>query len=214
MKFDFKEMPHEASLFFLPWIWIIVSIFGMTVVNTLFPGNDPAQNISHAIAAAIYLFPAVCIGLKIRQNRKIAGLPLFICAVIIGIRSIVFHLRLMNPGMIFDFISAKPDQTEVIMMILLTAAVPLSFCMFAQSTGCKEARNMKILKIFGVFDYFALTIIYMTGMTAAFAYSTIPVWLFLYELLISPLLGILYIQMMTVPHRKKNKRYPQNEIRY
>ena len=210
MKYSFKEMPYEASLFFIAWIWLIVSIGGMTVVNGIFPGYGPVQNVCLVIAGIIYLFPAAVVGLKICQSRKIAGLPLLICAAIISICAIAVHLRLNVPD--FDFgLPVKYEQMEIIMMILLTVAVPLSFCLFAQSAGCRESRNMKILTIFAVSDYFALTAIYLTGMRSAFAYSVIPVWYFLYELLISPVLGVLYIQMMTAAHREKKDLCSQDE---
>ena len=199
MKYSFKEMPYEASLFFIAWIWLIVSIGGMTVVNGIFPGYGPVQNVCLVIAGIIYLFPAAVVGLKICQSRKIAGLPLFICAVIISIQAIQFHSEISG-GPDFDFIlPGKGPQTAAIMMILLTAAVPLSFCMFARSSGYIESRSMKILKIFAVADYFIISVLYVAGMDFYGA-----AWFILYLLFISPVLGVLYIQMMMDIHREKD----------
>jgi hypothetical protein len=90
MEFNFKEVPWEASLFFIGWIWLGWSMFGMTVVNMLVPELDI---IYHFIAGAVYLFPMSVIGYKIVRNRNVGGLPLLICSGMVGIEAIIICVR-------------------------------------------------------------------------------------------------------------------------
>ena len=49
MKFRFKEVPWEASLFFIGWIWLGLSMFGMTLVNMFVP----ELNLYHLVVGAL-----------------------------------------------------------------------------------------------------------------------------------------------------------------
>jgi len=93
MDFRFKEMPWEASLFFIGWIWLGLSMFGMTLVNMFVP----KLNLYHFFVGLIYLFPMIVIGFKTAKNRNISGLPLFICSGILGVWAILLHMK-MNLG--------------------------------------------------------------------------------------------------------------------
>ena len=201
MKFGFKEIPYEASLFFLAWIVIIIFISDF-IVCIVFPVNTSSQKLSatvqHGIFVIIYLLPTVCVGLKVWQNRKLAGLPLLICAVIIWIEGMTVYLN-MFAGMNVA-VPGNPEHREVIRMILLTVAVPLSFCLFARSAGCRECWNMKLLEAFAVSCYFLTTAAYLTGLSSSVLG---PESIILYLLFLSPISGVLYIQMMMAIHREK-----------
>ena len=184
MKFRFKEVPWEASLFFIGWIWLGLSMFGMTLVNMFVP----ELNLYHLVVGMIYLFPMTVIGFKTIKNRNITGLPLFICSGIVGVWAILLHMK-MNLGRDYEFFHGQIQET--VMLILLLVAVPLSYYIFARSVGCKDTRNMKILKIFPVVAFFIIIIIELLGISY---YGMVnSVLLFSFLLLIGPLLGGLYI---------------------
>lgn len=184
MKFRFKEVPWEASLFFIGWIWLGLSMFGMTLVNMFVP----ELNLYHLVVGMIYLFPMTVIGFKTIKNRNINGLPLFICSGIVGVCAILLHMK-MNLGRDYEFFHGQIQET--VMLILLLGAVPLSYYIFARSVGCKDTRNMKVLKIFPVVAFFIIIIIELLGISY---YGMVnSVLLFSFLLLIGPLLGGLYI---------------------
>lgn len=184
MKFRFKEVPWEASLFFIGWIWLGLSMFGMTLVNMFVP----ELNLYHLVVGMIYLFPMTVIGFKTIKNRNITGLPLFICSGIVGVCAILLHMK-MNLGRDYEFFHGQIQET--VMLILLLGAVPLSYYIFARSVGCKDTRNMKVLKIFPVVAFFIIIIIELLGISY---YGMVnSVLLFSFLLLIGPLLGGLYI---------------------
>ena len=136
----------------------------------------------------IYLFPMTVIGFKTIKNRNINGLPLFICSGIVGVCAIILHMK-MNLGRDYEFFHGQIQET--VMLILLLGAVPLSYYIFARSVGCKDTRNMKILKIFPVVAFFIIIIIELLGISY---YDMVnSVLLFSFLLLIGPLLGGLYI---------------------
>lgn len=184
MEFRFKEVPWEASLFFIGWIWLGLSMFGMTLVNMFVP----KLNLYHFVVGVIYLFPMIVIGFRTAKNRNLTGLSLFICSGIVGIWAILLHMK-MNLGQDYEFF---PDQIqEAVMLILLLVAVPLSYYVFARSVGCKDTRNMKALKIFPVVAFFIIVITEILGISY---YGMVNyVLLFSFLLLIGPLLGGLYI---------------------
>ncbi len=184
MEFRFKEVPWEASLFFIGWIWLGLSMFGMTLVNMFVP----KLNLYHFVVGMIYLFPMIVIGFKTVKNRNITGLPLFICSGIVGVWAILLHMK-MNLGHVYEFFPGQIQET--VMLILLLVAVPLSYYVFARSVGCKDTRNMKVLKIFPVVAFFIIVITKILGIS--YYGMANYVLLFSFLLLIGPLLGGLYI---------------------
>lgn len=158
MEFRFKEVPWEASLFFIGWIWLGLSMFGMTLVNMFVP----KLNLYHFVVGMIYLFPMIVIGFKTVKNRNITGLPLFICSGIVGVWAILLHMK-MNLGHDYEFFPGQIQET--VMLILLLVAVPLSYYVFARSVGCKDTRNMKVLKIFPVVAFFIIVITKILGIS-------------------------------------------------
>ena len=116
MEFRFKEVPWEASLFFIGWVWLGWSMFGMTLINML----EPELNLYHFVVGAVYLFPMSVIGFKMVRDRNIGGLPLFICSGIVGVWAIVLHLK-MNMGIDYGFYSGR--ITEIVSMVLLLVAL-------------------------------------------------------------------------------------------
>jgi hypothetical protein len=95
----------------------------------------------------------------------------------------------MNLGRDYEFFHGQIQET--VMLILLLVAVPLSYYIFARSVGCKDTRNMKVLKIFPVVAFFIIIIIELLGISY---YGMVnSVLLFSFLLLIGPLLGGLYI---------------------
>lgn len=184
MKFIFKKVPWEASLFFIGWIWLGLSMFGMTLVNMFVP----KLNLYHFVVGLIYLFPTITIGFKIVKNRNITGSPLLICSGIVGVWAILMHMK-MNLGQDYGFFSGQIQET--VMLILLLVAVPLSYYIFARSIGCKNTRSLKVFKIFPVVAFFIIVITEILGIRY---YGMVnSVLLFSFLLLIGPLLGGLYI---------------------
>jgi hypothetical protein len=183
MEFRFREVPWESSLFFIGWIWLGLSMFGMTLVNMFVP----KLNLYHFVAGMIYLFPVIVVGFKIVKNRNLIGLPLFVCSGIIGAWAILLHMK-MNLGYNYEFFPGQIQKT--VMLLLLLVAVPLSYYVFARSVGCKDTRNMKALKIFPVIAFF---IIFITEILGISYYEVANYVLFSFLLLIGPLLGGLYI---------------------
>ena len=174
-----------GGISFLYWlVWLGLSMFGMTLVNMFVP----ELNLYHLVVGMIYLFPMTVIGFKTIKNRNINGLPLFICSGIVGVCAILLHMK-MNLGRDYEFFHGQIQET--VMLILLLVAVPLSYYIFARSVGCKDTRNMKVLKIFPVVAFFIIIIIELLGISY---YGMVnSVLLFSFLLLIGPLLGGLYI---------------------
>ena len=183
MEFRSKEVPWEASLFFIGWIWLGCSMFGMTLVNMLGPELD----IYHFVVGAVYLFPMSVIGFKMVRDRNIGGLPLFICSGVVGVWAIVLHLK-MNLGVDHGFYSG--GITEIVSMVLLLVAVPVSFYIYARSVGCENSRNLKALLVFPVFVVLFLVVTGIFGDSGGFNAALLFSFLFV----LGPVLGGLYIR--------------------
>ncbi len=153
---EIKNIPWEASLLFMGWIWLGWSVFGMTLVNMLL--SEPLKsiiNIYHLVVGAVYLFPAALIIFKTIKNRNVAGLPLIICAFVIGYMAIVSHSKL-NLGLEVDLSFLK--GFVVILLTLILVAMPLSFYVYALSIGCENTRNLKIILLVCIIN--ALLLVY------------------------------------------------------
>ena len=184
MEFRLKGMPWEASLLFIGWIWLGWSMFGMTLVNMLVPN----LNIYHLIVGAVYLFPMPVIGYKMVRDRNVGGLPLLICSGIVGIWAIALHMK-MNIGYNCEIYFGQ--ASEIVMLVLLLVAVPLSLYIYARSIGRKNNRNMKILIIFPSVAALLLVVINIFGINY---YGTInAALLFSFLFVFGPVLGGLYI---------------------
>ncbi|WP_462271968.1 hypothetical protein [Methanohalophilus sp.] len=148
-----KEIPWEASLFFMGWIWIGWSVFGMTLVNMYLTGSF--LDAYHLIIGIIYLLPMFVIGLKVFKYRNVAGLPLILCSFVIGALAIVSHSNInLGTDAEFNFL----QETAVVVLTLLLVATPASFYIYARSIGCYNTRCLKLILAFSAIN--GLVLIY------------------------------------------------------
>ncbi|ATU08344.1 hypothetical protein [Methanohalophilus portucalensis] len=182
-----KEVPWEASLFFIGWIWLGWSMFGMTLANMYL--SDPILDIYHLVVGVIYMLPMSVIGFKVFKSRNVAGLPLILCSCVIGVWAIILHSNL-NLG--FENELYFSQGIAVVMLILLLVAMPVSFYTYARSVGCDNTRNLKIILVFSAIN--GLVLVY-NGLIGAFGiHSEIIGFLFFpFLLVIGPVLGGLYV---------------------
>ena len=185
---NIKEIPWEASLFFIAWIWLAFSVFGMTLANMYL--HKPILDIYHLITGVVYLLPISVIALKVLMNRNVAGLPLIIYSCMIGALAIISHLKL-NLGFEneFDFLQG----IALLMIILLLVAMPVSFYIYARSLGCDNNRNLKMILILSAIN--GLIIVYNELFVSQGVNSELMAALmFSFLFVTGPIVGGLYIR--------------------
>ncbi|WP_407347421.1 hypothetical protein V7O61_14555 [Methanolobus sp. WCC1] len=197
MNFRFKdtltEIPWEASILFIGWMWLGWSVFGMTLVNMIYP----SLYIYHFFVAGIYLLPVVIIGFKILNYRNVSGIPLFAASGFIGLWTILIHLK-MNLGLNIGVYTVR--NIEFFTTLVLVVILPVSFYIYARSIGCKK--NIK-LQFFPGFAATALLILLVSKLLdfyyqATFSffgyYALLSSLLFYFLFFIGPVLGGVYIK--------------------
>lgn len=185
-KDGFWEDPWEASLFFIGWIWLGFSMFGMTSANMYLP--DSILNIYHLIVGGIYLLPMFVIMLKVFKGRNVAGLPLFICSGIIGAWAIELHMK-MNLGL--NYLGQASEILKMALLLVLLVAVPVSFYIYARSVGCNSTRYLKIILGFSAVNGLVLVYNVLFGVYGIDS-ELVGILMFSFLLVIGPVLGGLY----------------------
>ncbi|WP_135612717.1 hypothetical protein [Methanococcoides sp. AM1] len=183
-----KDLPWEVSLFFIGWIWLGWSVFGMTLANMYL--YEPILDIYHLIVGVVYLLPMFAIGFKVFKSRNVAGLPLIICSCVIGVLAIISHSKL-NLGIEneFDFLQG----IAVVLLTLQLVAMPVSFYIYARSIGCDNTRNLKMILVFSAIN--GLVLVY-NGLSSSHGVNSelISVLMLSFLFVIGPILGGLYIR--------------------
>lgn len=196
-----KEVPWEASIFFIGWIWLGLSVFGMTLANMYLP--NLFLDFYHLIVGVVYLLPMFAIGLKVFKSRNLAGLPLIICSCVIGVLAIMSHSKL-NLGIEneFDFLQG----IAIVVLTLLLVAMPVSFYIYARSIGCDNTRNLKIILVFSAIN--GLVLLY-NGLSSSHGVNSelISILMLYFLFVIGPVLGGLYIwELMSRVVKLKTKK--------
>lgn len=181
-----KEVPWEASLFFIGWIWLGWSMFGMTLANMYVSG--PILDIYHLIVSVIYMLPMFMIGFKVFKGRNVAGLPLLICSCAIGVWAIILHSNL-NLGDENEFYFLQ--GIAVVMLTLLLVAMPVSFYIYSRSVGCDNTRILKTILVISAINGLILVYNWLVGY--GISSELIAILMFSFLLVIGPVLGGLYI---------------------
>lgn len=185
MKVKLREVPLEASIFYIGWIWLGWSMFGMTLVNMLMSGF--ISNLYHLLVLVIYLLPMLVVGYRSIKQKNIHGVPLIIYSGMVGILAYLMHLK-MNLGL--TYIQYSGEITEVVVIFLLLVGMPVSFYLFAISSGCENRTKLKILPIFAMLTLF---VIFINWMLNLFSHSMVNASLIFYFLfVIGPVLGGVY----------------------
>jgi hypothetical protein len=182
-----KEIPWEASLLFIGWIWLGWSVFGMTLVNMYLP--EPILDIYHLIVGVIYMLPMSLIVFKVFNSRNVAGLPLIICSCVIAFLAIISHSKL-NLGVEneFNFLQG----IAFMFLTVLLVAMPVSFYIYARSIGCNNTRNLKIILFFSAIN--GLVLVYNELVVSHGVNSElIAVLMLSFLFVMGPILGGLYI---------------------
>jgi hypothetical protein len=146
-----QYVPWEATLFFIGWIWLGWSVFGMTLFNISM--SEPVIYIYHLIVGIVYLLPMCVAGYKFIKSKNIAVIPLIICSFVIGTLAILSHSKL-NLGVYDSFFFLR--GFEILLLILVLVAMPVSFYIFARSIGCPNNWNLNILIIVSSINFTVL----------------------------------------------------------
>ena len=191
MELRLKEIPWEASILFIAWIWLGWSMFGMTLINMI----DPTLYVYHFIVAGIYLLPMVFTGFKILNNRNASGIPLFIISGFVGLCAILIHLK-MNLRLNIDINTLTNIEFFALVIVVV---LPLSFYIYARSVGCKKNIKLQLFPGFAAIALFTLLVsklldFYYQATLSFFGYYTLLSSLLFYFLfVIGPVLGGVYI---------------------
>lgn len=181
-----KVVPWETSLFFIGWVWLGLSVIGMTLANMYLP--ELILDIYHIIVSVIYILPILVIGFKVVYSRNVAGLPLFICSCVIGAWAIILHSKL-NLGIEYELYFLP--VVAVMMLTSLLVAMPVSFYIYGRSVGCDNSRNLKMNLVFSLINGLVLVYNELIGRYDVDS-ELIAILMGCFLFVIGPVLGILY----------------------